>query len=384
MKHYNYIFAGAGLATLMTVYKMILSKKFEYKNILIIDQSHKIKNDRTWCFWTKETTIWDHLISKSWDSALFADSTFEQKMNLKPYKYHKIRGLDLYQFVFKIISEQKNIHIKYQKITATTDLNDHVLVQTNQEHFTADTLLNSVFDKKEITNQTKYAVLQQHFVGWFIESDQEIFDPSTATFMDFSVAQKENTRFMYVLPTTKKAALVEYTLFSKNLLPIEAYETEIAQYLQKLGAKNYTIIEKEQGNIPMTCYPFWKKNSKNTIYIGTAGGWTKPSTGFTFRNCDQKSNELVAFLQTQKKGQLFYKKSKFWWYDLLFVEVLSSNNALGQHIFGGLFRNAKPNLIFKFLDQKTTFAQDIQVMLRCPKTPFLKALFTANFKNRNP
>lgn len=384
MKHYHYIFAGAGLATLMTVYKMILSQKFEHKNILILDQNQKTANDRTWCFWSKEITIWDHLISKSWRMALFADADFQQKMDLKPYQYHKIQGLDLYQFVLKIISEQKNIEIKYQKVTATTDLNDHVLVQTNQEHFTTDTLLNSVFEKNELSNQTKYAVLQQHFVGWFVECEQEIFDPSTATFMDFSVEQKANTRFMYVLPTTKKAALVEYTLFSKNLLPFEAYETEIVKYLEKMGAKNYTIIEKEQGSIPMSCYPFWKKNSKNIINIGTAGGWTKPSTGFTFRNCDQKSTELVAFLQTQKNGRLFYKKTKFWWYDLLFVEVLSRNNAIGHQVFGQLFRRAKPSLIFKFLDQKTTFAQDIQVMLRCPKTPFLKALFTANFKNRNP
>ena len=33
MKHYNYIFTGAGLAALMTVYEMILSGKFKDKTI---------------------------------------------------------------------------------------------------------------------------------------------------------------------------------------------------------------------------------------------------------------------------------------------------------------------------------------------------------------
>ena len=51
--------------------------------------------------------------------------------------------------------------------------------------------------------------------------------------MDFSVAQKGNTRFMYVLPTSENEALLEYTLFSKDLLLKEEYEVEIQHYIQK-------------------------------------------------------------------------------------------------------------------------------------------------------
>ena len=38
-------------------------------------------------------------------------------------------------------------------------------------------------------------------------------------FMNFNVSQKNETRFVYVLPESNKRALVEYTLFSKTLLP---------------------------------------------------------------------------------------------------------------------------------------------------------------------
>jgi hypothetical protein len=41
MKHYNYIFTGAGLSALMTVYKMALSGKFKDKTILFIDEDLK-------------------------------------------------------------------------------------------------------------------------------------------------------------------------------------------------------------------------------------------------------------------------------------------------------------------------------------------------------
>ena len=52
MKHYDYIFTGAGLAALMTVYKMIESNHFSKKSILLIDENVKKTNDRTWCFWS--------------------------------------------------------------------------------------------------------------------------------------------------------------------------------------------------------------------------------------------------------------------------------------------------------------------------------------------
>ena len=65
--------------------------------------------------------------------------------------------------------------------------------------------------------------------------------------MDFSVEQKGNTRFMYVLPTSPTEALLEYTLFSKELLSKEEYEAEIEKYLQQLGISHYTILEKEIG-----------------------------------------------------------------------------------------------------------------------------------------
>jgi lycopene beta-cyclase len=198
--------------------------------------------------------------------------------------------------------------------------------------------------------------------------------------MDFSIEQKGNTRFMYVLPTSKTEALLEYTLFSKELLPKEEYETEIQNYIQKLGITNYEIIDKEQGNIPMTSYPFWKHNTKRIIHIGSAGGWTKASTGYTFKNATKKSHELIQFLERETDMRKFHKKDKFWFYDLLFLDVLNRRNDLGWTIFSALFQKGNSTLIFKFLDEETSFWEDIQVIWKCPKTLFVRALFGRFFK----
>jgi hypothetical protein len=379
MKHYNYIFAGSGLSTLMTVYKMILSDKFEDKTILLLDESPKKTNDRTWCFWEKPNHDWEQVVSKKWNSAIFANQNSSRNLNLSPYEYNMIRGLDFYNLVLGAVAIQKNITFLNEKVLDFKDNENQVLVVTQNNNYSCDKLFNSIYKKTEAENQTQYPVLQQHFVGWFIKSDTAVFDPEIATFMDFSLDQNGNTKFMYVLPTSRTEALLEPTLFSHKHLKLEEYEGEIKNYAQKLGIKNYQITEKEQGSIPMTSYPFWKKNSKNILNIGTAGGWTKASTGFTFYHTTKKTDELIHFLTTEYDFIKFHKKTKFWLYDLIFLDVLDKQNELGSSVFSSLLMKGDPELIFKFLNEETSFLEDLKVMWKCPKVPFMKALFRVIF-----
>ena len=379
MQHYHYIFTGSGLSALMTVYEMLLSGKFEDKSILLIDENTKKVNDRTWCFWD-EDNLFDEIVSKKWNQAIFANEKFNRVLELAPYQYKKINGLDFYELVFKKISEHKNIHFLNQKVVDFTELGNHCVVKTENETFTCNKIFNSIYNPEVVTAQTKFPLIHQHFIGWFIKSKEAVFTPNCATFMDFSVKQKGNTRFMYVLPTSATEALLEYTLFSKDLLSKEEYESEIQKYIENLGITEYEIIEKEQGNIPMTCYAFWKHNTKNIINIGSAGGWTKASTGYTFKNASKKSKALVQFLKSESDFTKFHKKDKFWFYDLLLLDILSSKNELGSKIFSSMFRSGNSTVIFKFLDEETSIWEDLQVIWKCPKMMFVKALFGRIFK----
>jgi lycopene beta-cyclase len=374
VKHYDYIFTGAGLAALMTAYKMVQSGKFKRKSILLLDENSKKTNDRTWCFWTKEPSIWEPIISKKWDTALFANENFTRDLYLDPYEYNRILGLDFYNHVFELLSKENNITFLNEKVTGINELKNHVYVATNKNEYTCDQVFNSIYNKTVAETQTQFPVLQQHFIGWFIKSDEAVFNPERATFMDFSVAQKGNTRFMYVLPTSPTQALLEYTLFSHDLLAKAEYETAIKEYIAHLGITNYSITEKEQGSIPMTCYPFWKKNTQKVLNIGTAGGWTKASTGYTFKNSDKYSTRLVRFLERDSNLKKFHHKTKFWYYDLLLLDILDRKNELGSSIFSSMFKKGNPSLIFKFLDEETSLLEDIQIILKCPKRLFIKAI----------
>ncbi|QYJ69148.1 lycopene cyclase family protein [Flavobacterium litorale] len=376
MKHYHYIFAGAGLSALITVYRMAVSGKFSDKNILLIDADAKKSNDRTWCYWETGAGEWDAIVSKKWDNALFASSNFRKNMVLAPYSYKMIKGATFYQHVFNTVSKHSNITFVQQKVVDFSDASQHVLVKTETENYTCNKLFNSIYNPNFV-HESNYQLVQQHFIGWFVKTKKPVFSSGMATFMDFSVPQLGNTRFMYVLPTSEKEALVEYTLFSPNLLEKQEYENAIREYLKNLGVNDggYEIVEKEAGNIPMTCYPFWKNNSKNIVHIGSAGGWTKASTGYTFKNTTKKSEQLVNYLQQPNPDfTKLYKKNRFWLYDLLLIDILYRTNEKGSSIFSAMFKKENPQLIFKFLDEETTFAEELKVILSCPKLPFIQAL----------
>jgi len=125
----------------------------------------------------------------------------------------------------------------------------------------------------------------------------------------------------------------------------------------------------------MTCYPFWKNNTKNIVNIGTAGGWTKASTGYTFKNADKLSEHLVIFLTRQDDFTAFYKKNRYWFYDLLLLDILNNKNEKGALIFSSMFKKGDASSIFKFLDEESSFYEDLTVISKCPKGLFLSAFF---------
>lgn len=381
MKHYDYIFAGAGLSSLMTVYKMAASGEFADRSILLLDSDTKKANDRTWCFWQKGNGNWDAITHRQWDTALFANDQWRTALDFDGYTYKMVRGIDFYNFVFEELLKHPNIGFVNQKVTAISDSGIQVSVVTETGSYTCATLFNSIYDPALPASQSKYPLLQQHFIGWHVKTEKPVFNPQCPTFMDFSIPQKGNTRFMYVLPFSETEAIVEYTLFSKDLLPEKEYEDAIKDYLQMLGADNYDIVDKEKGSIPMTCCPFWKNNTKNILNIGSAGGWTKASTGYTFRNADKLSGRLIEFLLSQKPDmRQFHKKNRFWYYDLLLLDILAKKNEKGAAIFSSMFKKGKAAPVFKFLDEETTFTEDLKVIGQCPKRLFLKALFERVFR----
>ena len=379
MKNYDYIIVGAGASGLMMAYRMSKDSFFETKKILIIDKEKKSINDRTWCFWEKNNGEWDDVLAKTWDKIQFKSDIHSLEESILPYQYKMIRSQKIYDKIWNQLDQNPQINFIASNVLEIQQAESSAIVITDAGSFSSTVVLNSILFSNKYKLQTKYPVLQQHFVGFFIKTTEDSFNDDLATFMDFKIPQKGNTRFMYILPFSKNEALFEYTLFSEKLLPDSEYEAEIETYLKENNITNYTITEKEQGSIPMTCYHFWKNNSNNIIHIGTAGGWSKPSTGFTFKTTTKKTSQLIDHLKENKPLPSFYKINKFWFYDLLLLDILHEKNHLGSSLFGHLFKRTSVEKILKFLDEETSFTEDLSIMLKMPPANFIRAIFKRIF-----
>ena len=378
---YDYIICGAGASGLSLATALSLDPLFSKTKILIVDPEFpKVVDDRTWCFWEEKESSWNEMLFHSWNNVLFKSDNFSKKLSLNPFSYKMLKSISRYNYSNEIISKNPNINISNTKVLNVLDNGQYCEVQTSSGVYKSKKVFNSILNWDLINNIQKYPLLIQHFEGWFIETEEDFFNTNEATFMDFSIKQNSNTRFMYVLPFSKREALIEYTLFSESTLNQKEYEEALNKYLRDLGIEKFSIKSKESGKIPMTVFPFEKQNSKNILYIGTAGGWSKPSTGYTFKNIERKTKALVEFLKQKDNFIKFSKKTRFWYYDLIFLDVLFQNNHLGSELFTQMFKKNSPNMIFKFLDEKTSFLEEIKIMLSFPNGVFIKTILKRIFK----
>ncbi len=380
-KNYDYIIAGAGAAGLSLIMHLLDQNIPSSVSILLIDNNDKKSNDRTWCFWQKEKSIYETIVYKKWDKLKAFGPDFEKEENIAPYNYKMIRGIDFYNYCFAKIKEQNNIEILNATIKSITTNNNKATVVANNTEYTAKYVFSSILLQEPKLKKSQNYLLQ-HFKGQTIETDEPLFNPDIATYMDFRVNQQHGCTFGYVLPFTPTKALVEYTLFTANTLTNEQYNEGLNDYIQNhLQIKNYKVIEEEQGIIPMTDYKF-KKNEGNIIYIGTAGGNTRGSTGYTFSYIQKHSKALATALKYGKHPNTIKntisKNAQF--YDSVLLEVLASQTVQGQEIFCRILKNKKFKTMLSFLDDDNRFANDIKIMWSQPKWPFIKAALKKFFQ----
>ena len=265
MKEFDYVIIGGGCAGLSLAYELEIHKKLEDKTLAIIEPRDEYKRDKTWSFWKVIPHNFDDCIKKSWKefSIKLPSNSKIIKCEDSPYQ-----SIDSGLFYKKINDKlEKNKNIKFFKNIKDVNINSAF-----------------IFNSAPALNDNKLN-LWQHFYGIEIETNKDFFNDNTAVLMDFDCDQRNSVHFFYTLPFTKKRALIETTWISKEDGSLKDYESQVKNYINYLGIKDYKINFKEEGAIPLF-YPINKKE-KNKINIGTVGGMTRLSTGYTFLNIQE-------------------------------------------------------------------------------------------------
>ena len=380
-KEYDYIITGGGCAGLSLVMRMLNEPHISTKRILIIDKDDKKKNDRTWCYWEKGTGFFDGIIYRKWEKAWFHGEDYSSLKPLGPYAYKMIRGIDFYQHCHGIIASSPNVELFLGEMTGIANTGEGVKVEVGENVFHAKYVFNSILLSDPVLKKDQYQLLQ-HFKGWIIETKTPVFNTEEATLMDFRVSQEEGTTFVYVMPLSPTRALVEYTLFTEQLLMQEQYDNGLKHYIESfLKTNEFEVVEEEFGVIPMTDLVFPEVDG-NIIHLGTAGGQTKPSSGYTFRFIQKKVDVIISRLASglhpHQSESIINKRFK--WFDQVLLHMLARKKMSGKRIFSLLFSRNRISTIFAFLDNETKILQELKLLNTLPQLPFMRAGWFELFK----
>ena len=273
MREFDYIIIGGGCAGLSLAYELEVNDRLKEKTLAIIETREEYKRDKTWSFWKMFDHNFEDCVIKSWNNFTINTSEGFHELSNKSFPYQSI-----------------NSEKFYKKINSKLRLNPNVSFFKNLNEINLENSLvfNSVFE-----GELDKSKLWQHFQGIEIETSKNIFDDEIVNLMDFNCDQKNDVHFFYTLPFSKNKALIETTWLSdledQHLMD---YDLQLENYIKNnLGIKSYKINFIEKGAIPLF-YPSFN-NDKKTINIGSAGGMTRLSTGYTFLNIQEHSKYIV-------------------------------------------------------------------------------------------
>ncbi len=354
MKEFDYVIIGGGCAGLSLAYELEIHEKLKDKTLAIIEPRKEYKRDKTWSFWKVAPHNFDDCVKKNWENF---SVNIPGKTNYLECKNFPYQSIDSGLF--------------YEKIKNKLKKNENIFFFKNIEEINKQNSLvfNSVPNIKK-----NHLNLWQHFCGVEIKTYNDIFDEKIFNLMDFDCEQRESVHFFYTLPYEKNRALVETTWLSKmNDNSQKDYENQINNYIKNnLRIKNYEITYKEEGAIPLF-YPL-NKNEKKKINIGTAGGMTRLSTGYTFLNIQEHSKYIRENIDNISNAKKFEIDRKYQFLDEIFLRVLEKNPEKMSDVFFRMFKTS-PKTVIKFLSNKSNFLEDLSVIFKMPKLIFIKALF---------
>ena len=354
MKEFDYIIIGGGCAGLSLAYELEINEKLKDKTLAIIEPRPEYKRDKTWSFWRVMSHNFDDCVKKSWHNFSINIPGKTNYLECEDYPYQSIDSGLFYEKINNKLKDNKNIHFFKDKKEINT-----------KNSFIFNSVPNINKDHRNIW---------QHFCGVEIETQNNFFDDEIFNLMDFDCDQRESVHFFYTLPYSKTSALIETTWLSKiNDSSQKDYDRQIKEYIKNhLKLKNYKITYKEEGAIPLF-YPLYEKE-KNKINIGTAGGMTRLSTGYTFLNIQEHSKYIRENIENISTSKKFEINKKYQFLDDIFLRVLNKHPEKMSNIFFNMFKTS-PKTVIKFLSNKSNFYEDLKIILKMPKWIFIKALF---------
>lgn len=334
--------------------------------------------ERTWCFWEEPGGAFDSALTAAWDTLrVRAPDGAAVAASPAPLRYKMLRSASFESLVGDRLAGEPNVVRLDGVVENIRELGHGAEIHLRPRAGQPRALrARWVFDSRPLrVLPPGRTTLLQHFRGWFVTTDRPAFDPRVADLMDFRTPQPAHgLSFVYALPMSPCQALVEYTEFSRQVLDDQSYDAALRRYLShELALERYEVTRVEHGVIPMTDARFPRRTSPSVFRIGTAGGATRPSTGYTFAAVQRQARAIAAAChqgRTPRPPAAHSPWSRAM--DAVLLRALHTGRVSGAEFFTGLFRQVPMERLLRFLDGRTSTREDLSIGLRTPVRPMLR------------
>ncbi len=376
------IIAGAGCAGLSALWQ-VMHGAGEHRRVIVIDRDFEVGDDRTWAFWGRSDAPFAQLADRTWDRLRVRFPGWEtvgllQRPNgASPAgrrAYRRVRRRDYDAAVLREAASRRNIRFVAQDIVGIRDDRNGGVVELAEGSLHAPLVLQSTRSAPTDEAVAARHPLWQHFGGWEVRTQHPVFDPRVATLMDFDTDQFGATAFFYVLPEARDRALVEFTMFSPEPREREFYDARIRRHLEQHGAGDASIERTEYGVIPMDDRPRSQQWGRHVWNLGTVGGMTKATSGYTFQRIHAQTRHVIDhWANGTTPTPLPQPPSRFRFADRTLLNILHHHPEHGRPIFERLFRTTSIDDVLTFLDEESTVREDARMVSQLPWLPFLRA-----------
>jgi lycopene beta-cyclase len=366
---WDIVIVGGGLGGLALAVELAQPAS-SHLRVLLLEKRTQYKRDRTWSYWATQAHRYIPLERKRWHQwgVHFGERHVQQQSNLA---YCTIDADKFYDFAQAQIAAAPNVELRLgASVKEIIDASQpHVLLEDGTQ-VAAAWVMDARPDEKSIAHS-----LYQHFLGWEVHAETDCFDSDAVELMDFQPASS-GLHFFYVLPYSRRSALVETTWISSGA-HLPDYKAELEAYLRKrFGIARYQSVYQEQGKLSLQTQ-MQKHSAQRVIPLGRGSGTLRPSTGFAFLETVADAQRIArCFARTSIESVSIvpYRRNQVnLWMDKVFFEAMTSNWQGAPDYFMALFEGVEPESLIAFLSGHPTFAQRLTVAMQLPKLHFLRA-----------
>lgn len=371
------VILGGGCAGL-SLARRLAASNVDAPRVAVIEPRTSYQADRTWAFWEGNGVdgVVEPLIERRWPTWRVGSRNRTVVHHAPSRPYAVVPSARFYADAECAIASSVNVRLlRGARATGLVERPNGVRIETDRGALTA----SHVVDVRPPTRQrVATAILFQTFVGAEIELDRPSFDAGAVELMTDMSFDEDGFVFSYVLPFSRRRALIEVTRFiATPRLPARLERDLDDAIAERVAGASHRVTRRERGVLPMGLEAV-RAASLRIVPAGTAAGAGRPATGYAFLRIQRWAHACAAAVRRghppmpHPPDPLLMRNM-----DRLFLRVLRNDAELAPKLFLDLATGVRAEGFARFLSDEATPGDLLAVVASLPPGPFLRTLLMA-------